>query len=192
MTLSRLREFLREPEALFWAFGFPILISVAMAIAFPSREAASVLVGIDAGPAGAPLRQALDGVDGIAVHELPADGQERALRDGDVHVLVTGTDPPTYRFDPARDESRVARLVVDDALKRAAGRIEPWTAREEPVSRLVASVRDAIRQWSDGRPIHDDLTLLALRRVSEAPPLDARSVEAVSVEPAASYPPSPG
>jgi ABC-type multidrug transport system permease subunit len=38
-----------------------------------------------------------------------------------------------YRFDPARDESRVARLVVDNALKQAAGRTEPWSAREDVV-----------------------------------------------------------
>jgi ABC-type multidrug transport system permease subunit len=38
-----------------------------------------------------------------------------------------------YRYDPAREESRAARLVVDDALKRAAGRTDPWIAREEKV-----------------------------------------------------------
>jgi ABC-type multidrug transport system permease subunit len=43
------------------------------------------------------------------------------------------TEPPTYRFDPARDESRIARLLVDDALKRAAGRTDPFSAREQPV-----------------------------------------------------------
>ena len=37
LTLARLREFVREPEALFWSFFFPIVMSVAMAIAFPSQ-----------------------------------------------------------------------------------------------------------------------------------------------------------
>lgn len=134
LTLARLREFVREPEALFWAFGFPILMSVAMAVAFPGGEASPVLVGIEAGPAGAALSRTLESVDGIMVLELPADAQARALRDGDVHLVVIGTDPPTYRFDPARAESRIARLVVDNALKRAAGRADPWTAREEPVT----------------------------------------------------------
>jgi ABC-type multidrug transport system permease subunit len=48
-------------------------------------------------------------------------------------VVVVPGDPPTYRFDPARNESRMARLVVDDALERAAGRQDPWQAREEPM-----------------------------------------------------------
>ena len=43
-------------------------------------------------------------------------------------------DPPTYRFDPSRADSRAARLVLDDALKRAAGRPDPWTAPEEHVA----------------------------------------------------------
>jgi ABC-type multidrug transport system permease subunit len=52
------------------------------------------------------------------------------VREGEVHLLVVPGDPPTYRFDPARDESRVARLVVDAALKKAAGRVDPWSAHE--------------------------------------------------------------
>ena len=35
-ALSRVREFVREPEALFWTFLFPIVMSVVMAIAFPA------------------------------------------------------------------------------------------------------------------------------------------------------------
>ena len=73
------------------------------------------------------------------VRDVPPDDELRQLRDGDVHVVVRPGDPPTYRFDPERDESRVARLVVDDALKRAAGRSDPWPAREEPI--VVAGSR---------------------------------------------------
>jgi len=40
LTMARLREIFREPEALFWAFIFPILMSVAMAVAFPSSDSA--------------------------------------------------------------------------------------------------------------------------------------------------------
>jgi ABC-type multidrug transport system permease subunit len=131
LTLARLREFVREPEALFWTFLFPIVLSVAMAIAFPASGGQTVRVGVD--PAAQALRQALVDSDGIVVVDVtPADAL-RALRNGDVHLIVLPGTPPTYRFDPARGESRLARLVVDDALKRAAGRTEPWQAREETV-----------------------------------------------------------
>jgi ABC-2 type transport system permease protein len=133
LTLTRLREFVREPEALFWTFGFPIIMSIAMAMAFPSRGSQRVPVGVAGGERGESIRQTLAKAPGITLREIPAGGEQRALREGDVHIIVVPTDPPTYRFDDARVESHTARLVVDDALKRAVGRTDPWTAREEPV-----------------------------------------------------------
>jgi ABC-2 type transport system permease protein len=134
LTLTRIREFVREPEALFWTFIFPIVMSVAMAMAFPSRGAQPVPVGIADGPAAAAMRATLSAAPGIVVRDLAPGGEQRALREGMVHVIVVPTDPPSYRFDAARTESRTARLVVDDALKRATGRTDPWVAGEEPVA----------------------------------------------------------
>ena len=65
---------------------------------------------------------------------MTPDEELRQLREGDVHIIVRPGDPPTYRFDPDRDESRVARLVVDSVLKRAAGRAEPWQAHEDAIA----------------------------------------------------------
>jgi ABC-type multidrug transport system permease subunit len=134
LTLARLREFVREPEALFWSFVFPIVMSVAMAIAFPSAGSQPVRVGVEPGPSSEALRRTLGADAGIVVREVPADQALRLLREGDVHVIVRPGDPPTYRFDPNREESRIARLVVDDALKRAGGRSDPWRAREDAVA----------------------------------------------------------
>jgi ABC-2 type transport system permease protein len=133
LTLARLREFLREPEAVFWAFGYPVVMSLALAFAFPSAADQPVLVGVIASDGAAAIRQTLRATPGITVKELAPADEQRALREGEVHILVAPTDPPTYRFDAAREESRTARLVVDAALKRAAGRTDPWTAVEQPV-----------------------------------------------------------
>jgi len=131
LTLARLREFVREPEALFWTFFFPMIMSVAMALAFPSRGAQPVRVGL--APGDSELRRALAADPGVSVRDLMPGEELRALRDGSVHVIVVPGTPPTYRFDPSRDESRAARLVVDNVLKRAAGRPDPWSAREDAV-----------------------------------------------------------
>src|SRR5262245_29174580 len=131
MTLARLREFVREPEALFWTFLFPMVMSVALALAFPSRGAQPVKVGIAPGPSE--LRQTLAADTGVALRDVPPGTELRALREGEVDVIVLPGTPPTYRFDPTREQSRSARLVVDDVLKPAAGRRDPWTAREDPV-----------------------------------------------------------
>jgi ABC-2 type transport system permease protein len=132
LTMARLREFLREPEAVFWVFAFPLLMALALGVAFRSQRAPEVVVGLvrgDAPQAFATLRQ----TGGIRVRELTRDEVEPALRNGDVMLVVVPGVPPTYRFDPTRPESRVARLVVDNALQRAAGRAEVWTARDEEV-----------------------------------------------------------
>src|SRR5687768_9105160 len=86
LTLARIREFLREPEALFWTFLFPILISLALALAFPSSTGQAVLVGLEPGPASEALRGRLAGVAGITVVDIAAGGEERALREGSVHL----------------------------------------------------------------------------------------------------------
>lgn len=133
LALARLREFWREPEAVFWAFIFPILMSVTMALAFPRGGTKAAIVAIEPGEGATAVRAVLAREPGIVIRDLPQGGEARALREGEVHLLVVPATPPVYRFDPARDESRVARLLVDGALKRAAGRSEPWTAREQPV-----------------------------------------------------------
>lgn len=143
LTLARLRQFVREPEAIFWTFAFPILMAVAMTVAFPDRAAAPVRVVVaDAASAdAAALRRALTSTPAITLRTLAPGDEQRALREGDVHLIVVPGEPPTYRYDPSRDESRVARLLVDDVLKRAAGRADPWQAREQalqvPGSRYV-------------------------------------------------------
>ena len=132
LTLARLREFVREPELLFWTFVFPILMAVALAVAFPSRTAPAI-VGIEPGAGYAAAHRILEQYPGITLREVTPGGEARALREGELHLVLVPTVPPTYRFDPTRTEGRAARLLVDDALKRAAGRSDPWTARETPL-----------------------------------------------------------
>jgi ABC-type multidrug transport system permease subunit len=109
-------------------------MAVALGIAFPSTGEDPVVVGVEQSASAAPLRETLSRSDGILLRDVAPDRVAQALRDGEVHVVVAPGDPPIYRFDPTRAESRLARLVVDDALKRAAGRSEPWQAREDRVA----------------------------------------------------------
>lgn len=133
LTLARLREFIREPEALFWAFVFPIVLSLALAVAFPGSSSRAVTVGVSGDAAAAQLRQTLELAEGVTVRIVEPSAELRALREGDVQIVVHPGVPPTYRYDPSREGSQTARLVVDDALKRAAGRVDPWAAHDEPI-----------------------------------------------------------
>lgn len=134
LTIARLRELQREPEALFWAFVFPIVMSVALASAFPSKAGRPVLVGVAAGVAGDAVAVTLEAASNVRVTRLEDSDIDRAIRQGRVHLLVVPGTPPGYRFDPAREESQTARLVVDGVLQRAAGRRDTFTPAETPVS----------------------------------------------------------
>jgi ABC-type multidrug transport system permease subunit len=127
----RIKEFLREPSAVFWTFGFPIILTVALGIAFRKQGPSPVSVAVVDGPSAAALVQALQGTQIRAV-QLPASEAEARLRRGKV-VLAVETSPGgevTYHFDPTRPEANTARLVVDDRVQRAAGRTDARPSRE--------------------------------------------------------------
>lgn len=134
MTITRLLILVREPEMIFWVFIFPLLMALALGIAFRSPAEAPVAVGVERSAGAEALLDALSGHESVEVVAIDAGASATALRDGLAHVVVVATDPPTYRYDPTRPESRLARQTVDDLLQRAAGRSDVWTGRNETVT----------------------------------------------------------
>src|SRR5215813_2792682 len=47
LTLTRVREFIREPEAVFWVFVFPVLLACALGIAFRSTTPQKIRIAIE-------------------------------------------------------------------------------------------------------------------------------------------------
>src|SRR5919202_1720198 len=83
LTLVRFREFVREPEAVFWTFVFPILLAAGLGIAFRNRpaERSTVAVVVTA-PGAIALAAALERDSALAVERLGADRAAEALRTG--------------------------------------------------------------------------------------------------------------
>lgn len=50
LVLVRVREFVREPEAVFWTFVFPLLLAAGLGIAFRNRPPETVRVGVVSSP----------------------------------------------------------------------------------------------------------------------------------------------
>ena len=149
LTLVRYREFLREPEAVFWVFAFPILLAAGLGLAFRSRPADRTAVAVaDAGPAAASVADALRRSPDLSVKLLPVAAAADSLRTGSVTLVVAPDHWPEraveYRYDDTRPESRAARLLVDDALQRAAGRGDPLSARDERVTEPGARYIDFV------------------------------------------------
>ena len=131
LTLLRFRAFVREPEALFWTFGFPIIMAIGLGLAFREKPPEPVKVGVEAGSMGQRHAAALEASPDVELVVLDSAAAERALRKGDVGVLLTGRDTLVFRYDPARDESRTARLVADAAVQGGAGATRPVALRED-------------------------------------------------------------
>ena len=127
VLLSRVKflEFVREPEAIFWVLVFPVLLSLALGIAFRAKAPEPLAVAVCEGKGAAEAAQALGTDPGLRPKVLAEADARESLRGGKVALVVIPGDPLTYWFDPVRDESRVARLAADAALQRAAGRTDP-------------------------------------------------------------------
>ena len=136
LTLVRFREFIREPEAVFWTFFFPVVLAIGLGIAFRNKPAEVLTVSVVRGTAEADtLAARLTRAGGLRVQLLTATDAARALRTGEVALVATprGAGGVEYAFDDTRPEGRSARFLVDDAVQRAAGRRDPVSAAERKV-----------------------------------------------------------
>jgi ABC-2 type transport system permease protein len=157
LTLARVREFLREPEVIFWVFVFPLLLVFALGIAFRNTGPQKIRIAVEKSEtnasASSKIADALSRSKDIeAVLLTPAEATQE-LRSGKVALVVhlndernagaqgsgdattseTSSAAPSfiYRFDPTRADSRQARMVADDALERAAGRKDVASTSDE-------------------------------------------------------------
>ena len=137
LTATRVREFLREKEAVFWVFIFPVLMTFALGIAFRNTAPDKTFVAVE----GDATNSSVSAVATVLTHApeisssvLPPDEAAMALRSGKVAIVIKpANDSYSLRFDPTRPESRTAKLIVDDVLQRAKGRQDVAHIGEERV-----------------------------------------------------------
>lgn len=138
LTATRVREFLREREAVFWVFVFPVLMTFALGIAFRNTAPDKTLVAIEGTASDAKVSETasvLSRSSDITAKVLSPNDAAQALRSGKVSIVVRPeNDSFAYRFDPTRPESRTARLLVDDVLQRGKGRADVVNAGEEKIT----------------------------------------------------------
>jgi ABC-type multidrug transport system permease subunit len=139
LTLVRFREFLREPEALFWVFIFPIILAAGLGLAFRNRPPEVLQIG-----AVTPnLARALRTEKLLDVRQFNPDTGLQALRAGKVALLALPAPNGgiAYEYDDTNPEGRTARMLADRAVQRAAGRIDPVSSNDrilrEPGSRYI-------------------------------------------------------
>ena len=147
LLMARLLELKREPEVVFWVFGFPFAARPGAGHRLP-QQAGRCYPGCDCcwsrrrrgpEPAAAFTEEFFDprrrgagtgGAAGIPPGQIRSGGRTRRQPNGF-----------QYRYDPARPESVLSRAEVDDALQTAAGRKNPVptsaVTSSEPGSRYI-------------------------------------------------------
>lgn len=159
LTLTRLREFLREKEAVFWVFVFPVLLAFALGIAFRNAPPEKQRIAVEQSNTGAAdataneIARVLSASTEVEPILLSPAEAAQALRSGRISMIVRPrreaagatnalTGEIEYQFDPTRPESKVARLAVDDVLQRALGRTDVMVAREQKTTEAGARYID--------------------------------------------------
>lgn len=126
LTLARCREFIREPDAIFWVYVFPLFLVLALGIAFRDRPIDRFRVAVipqARGEAAAAVIRT-DSRFEVSLSDEPTARGELRMGRIDLYLEAPESDPPQYlfHFDPTRAQSVLARDAADDLLQRAAGR----------------------------------------------------------------------
>ena len=135
LILSRLREFYREPEAVFWVYGFPLILAIGLGIAFSGGKPEPPKVDIQGETEDARVQDLVRILQAaqmkVEVHD--ADECKRRLKRGQTALFIIPDSKPRFVFDEARAESVLARHWVAEAIVESKrGTPEPFS--EEPVA----------------------------------------------------------
>lgn len=137
LTRMRVLLFLREPEAIFWVFAFPLALAAVLGFAFRSGGVPASRIGVLAGPGAQELSERLARSSALDVERVDdAELARRRLRSGSLDLVVEPAEVPHLRVDPDRAEGETARLRVLDALAPPATDGESAPAVTERVSGL--------------------------------------------------------
>src|SRR5690242_17839854 len=102
LTIARTKEFIRETEAIFWVFAFPLLLTLALGFAFREKPPDKVPIGVVAGPQADARVKALAKSPVLLPRVYELEEGRNALRRGKISLLVQGDATPVYAFDATR------------------------------------------------------------------------------------------
>jgi ABC transporter DrrB family efflux protein len=118
LIVARIKEFHRTPHAIFWVYGFPLIMAAALGIAFQNRPIEKIRVDVqDHGTAE--LLSAFAADVRLEVTEVSAAEARRRLARARSDVIVVPGDPPEFVYDPNRAESVLARAAAENAILKA-------------------------------------------------------------------------
>jgi ABC-2 type transport system permease protein len=141
LTAVRFLLLVREPEAIFWIFIFPILLALGLGIAFRNRPADVLQVAATT----TELTRALAADKGLMAITLDEAAGTHALATGNILLLAEQTPQGVaYKFDDTNPDARTARLLADRAVQTAAGQAQAVAAENRLIHETGARYIDFV------------------------------------------------
>jgi ABC transporter DrrB family efflux protein len=145
LLLARLREFYREPEAIFWVYGFPLILAIGLGIAFSGGEPEPPQVDVQGSPSDPGVAAVAEVLraDKLKVEIHDAEECRRRLKQGKTSLyLIPGPEgAAVFVYDATRSDGIAAKHWVNEVLLRdRLGSALPKRSDEiiqEPGSRYI-------------------------------------------------------
>src|SRR5438105_7888977 len=87
LTLARFKGFIREPEAVFWTFVFPVLMAAGLGLAFRQRGPDRPHIGVVLNSAASPIVASLKSDSTLIAEPYQDSAAAKALRTGKIALL---------------------------------------------------------------------------------------------------------
>ena len=139
LVSARMKELKREPEVIFWVYGFPLLLALGLGIAFRDKPADVTSVAVVEGSGSQNVLALIErSPQKSSIHAEVLDRAValKGFRLGKYDLVVETDNQGGFRYlyDPARPESVLSRAELDDVLQVSAGRKNPL-----PTSAVISS-----------------------------------------------------
>jgi ABC-2 type transport system permease protein len=123
---ARFREFMREPEVIFWVYGFPLVLAVGLGYAFSSTTLKAPDVDVAESPRAEQIARHLRDdrwqEEKLKVEVLPENVCRDRLKKGKTSLyLIAHAERIEYVYDRARGDSVQARYWTEAILSRKLG-----------------------------------------------------------------------
>jgi ABC-2 type transport system permease protein len=180
VAATTFREFWRSKDAVFWTYGFPILMAIVLGFAFQPKPLPPVPIALIADGGAPAVLAALAAEPRLSLRTLPPAAADAALARGVVDLVVRfDAGQPVLRGHPMRSEAELATLLVERALA-ADARLRPPIAQEiedRPGARYIDFLIPGLiglnllgaGMWGVGFNLVQLRTQHLLRRLSVAP-----------------------
>lgn len=137
LTICRLRETWRTPEAIFWVFVFPLVMVVALGLAFRNAPVTVITIDVQDSSGGQELAETLKADERFDVHFSSPEEATRRLRTGKTELIVSADgDAFHFQSNPTRPDSLLARDRANNVLQEAAGRKDLVSVTDEELTEV--------------------------------------------------------